>query len=183
MSTNPAFFVEVLSAIYRPDPDSGVQETVEQDPKRARAIASQAYGLMRTWHRVPGEVNGIVDGAVLEDWVKHARKLCAEAGRAVIGDQQIGSVLASAPPDADGVWPARAIREVIEITRSRELELGVLVGVHNNRGGTSRGLTDGGAQERSIAGRYRSRMKKVPPEPGPGGSAMVMPCGNVRLVR
>lgn len=155
MSVNPAFFVEVLSAIYRPATDSGVQETIESDPKRARAIASQAYGLLRSWRRVPGEASGIVDSAALEEWVKHARLLCAQADRAVVGDQHIGSLLASAPPDADGIWPTKAVREVIEITRSRKLENGVLLGVHNSRGATWRGLTDGGAQERLIANRYR----------------------------
>ena len=154
MSTNPALFVEVLSAIYRPAADSGIQEMADQDPKRARAVASKAYGLMRSWHAVPGEANGILEAAVLENWVKQARLLCAAAGRAVIGDQQIGSLLASASPDADGIWPAKAVRDLIEITRSRDLEKGVLVGVHNNRGPTWRGLTDGGAQERSIADRY-----------------------------
>jgi hypothetical protein len=155
MSTNPAFFVEVLSAVYRPAPDSGVQETTDQDPKRAQAIASLAYGLLRSWRRVPGEAGGIVDSAALEDWVKRARLLCAQLGRAAIGDEHIGSVVASAPPDADGTWPQKAIRELIEITRSRDLENGVLVGVHNMRGVTWRGLTDGGAQERSLAKQYQ----------------------------
>jgi len=33
------------------------------------------------------------------------------------------------------------------------------MGIHNNRGGTWRGLTDGGAQERSVASRYREYAK------------------------
>jgi hypothetical protein len=155
MSTNPAFFVEVLSAVYPPTPDSGVQEATDQDPKRAQAIASLAYGLLRSWRRVPGEAGGIVDSAALEDWVKRARLLCAQAGRAAIGDEHIGSVLAGAPPDADSTWPQKAIRKLIETTHSRDLENGVLVGVHNKRGVTWRGPTDGGAQERSLARQYR----------------------------
>ena len=153
MSTSPEFFVKVLRSIYRPAPDSGIEEVVE-DTKQARSLAGHAYGLLRSWHKVPGEIDGIVDSAVLQEWVDRVRAGCAEVGRGDIGDQHIGNVLASAPADPDGVWPMKAVRELIERTPSRHIETGVMLGIHNNRGGTWRGMTNGGAQERSIAGRY-----------------------------
>lgn len=159
LSTSPDFFVEVFRSVYRPAADSGVEEEAPKDNKQARAVATHAYGLLRTWHRVPGETNGTVDSAVLLEWVKRARALCAEIGRGDIGDQQIGNLLASSPADPDGVWPAKAVREVIERIPSRHLQTGVMLGIHNNRGGTWRGLTDGGAQERSIASRYHEYAK------------------------
>ena len=60
--------------------------------------------------------------------------LCAQAGRETVGDHHIGQILALAPLEPDGVWPAIPVREVIEITRSRELERGILGGVHSSRG-------------------------------------------------
>jgi hypothetical protein len=158
LSTNPEFFVKVLRSVYRPAPDSGVEEAVE-DNKRASALAGHAYGLLRSWHKVPGETDGTIDQVVLQEWVDRVRALCLEAGRTDIGDQHIGNVLASSPADADGVWPAKAVRELIEKTPSRHIETGVMLGIHNNRGGTWRGLTDGGAQERAIASRYREYAK------------------------
>jgi hypothetical protein len=159
LSTNPEFFVQVLRSVYRPAPDSDIQEEVADDNIQMRALARHAYGLLRSWHRVPGENGGVIDSAALQEWVKRARALCAEAGRGDIGDQQIGNVLASSPAEPDGVWPAKAVREVIERTPSQHLQTGVMLGIHNNRGGTSRGLTDGGAQERSIARRYNEHTK------------------------
>jgi transcriptional regulator with XRE-family HTH domain len=159
LSTSPEFFVQVLRSVYRPARDSGIQEEVVEDSKQARALASHAYGLLRSWHRVPGDTGGTIDSAALQEWVKRARALCAEAGRGDIGDQHIGNVLASSPAEPDGVWPAKAVRELIERTPSQHLHTGVMLGIHNNRGGTWRGLADGGAQERSIASRYHEYAK------------------------
>jgi hypothetical protein len=64
-------------------------------------------------------------------------------------------MLAWAPGDADGTWPCEPVRDVIEVTRSRDLETGLYIGVKNKRGVTSRGMLDGGDQERDLARRYR----------------------------
>jgi hypothetical protein len=91
----------------------------------------------------------------LEDWVRAARIQAAQVGRADVADSQIGQVLAHAPPEPDGIWPAIPIRELIRIARSQYLENGIYVGIHNKRGGTSRAMSDGGAQERNLANYYR----------------------------
>ncbi len=155
MSTAPSFFVEVISAVYRPAPDSGVVEPTPADAERAGAIARQAYELLRSWMIVPGLDNGLIDATVLEEWVKDTRILCKNGGRLAVGDQHIGSVLAYAPADSAGIWPAVEVRELVEITRSKDLETGIFMGVHNRRGATMRGMTDGGAQERDLAKTYR----------------------------
>ena len=63
-------------------------------------------------------------------------------------------MLAHAPRDPEGIWPAVPVRDLIEITRSQELERGLVIGVHNSRGVTSRAMNDGGAQERDLARYY-----------------------------
>jgi hypothetical protein len=68
-----------------------------------------------------------------------------------MADYCIGQVLAHAPRDSEGIWPAVPVRDLIEITRSSDLEQGLHVGVHNSRGVTSRAPNDGGAQERDLA--------------------------------
>ena len=78
-----------------------------------------------------------------------------------MGDRQIGNILAAAATDKDGIWPPSPIRDVIEITRSRELETGILVGVYNRRGVTMRSPLDGGAQERDLATNYHRCSKAV----------------------
>jgi transcriptional regulator with XRE-family HTH domain len=155
LATEPRFFVEVLSKVYRPSKESGIEEPPE-DRERQQAVARQAYNLLRSWHRIPGTTDeGALEPAALEAWVREARIQAARVGRDVIADQQIGQVLAHAPRDPEGVWPAIPVRDLIEITRSQELERGLVIGVHNTRGVTSRAMNDGGAQERDLARYYR----------------------------
>lgn len=156
LATEPRFFVEVLSKVYRPSTESGIEEAPPDDLEREQAIARQAYNLLRAWRRIPGTTEDcILDPAALEVWVREARILAVQGGRDTIADHQIGQVLANAPRDSEGIWPAIPVRDLIEITRSQELERGVFIGVRSSRGVTSRAPNDGGAQERELARYYR----------------------------
>ena len=156
LASSPAFFMQILCAVYLPSKDSGIVEPEPEDSEKAQSVASQAWSLLRDWRRIPGSNdNGEIDGEALETWVKEVRKHCAACGRVEVGDRQIGNILAAAAIDKDGAWPPAAIRDVIEITRSRELEAGILIGVNNRRGVTWRSPLDGGAQERDLAANYR----------------------------
>ena len=160
LAERPSFFIEVLSALFKPSEESGLVEPPSDNPEHAQAIASRAFDLLRLWDRVPGTMpDGHIDGAALENWVKEARKLAAAVGRADIADQKIGEALSASPVDADGIWPASPVRDVIEITRSKHLETGFQIGLHNRRGVTTRLPSDGGAQERDLVARYRNFAK------------------------
>jgi hypothetical protein len=161
LATKPEFFVEVLSTIYRGNNEEPGR-IEEEDRERKAALASHAWTLLHSWHLLPGTTSkDAIDEAVLGDWVAAARRLCREADRIEIGDQQIGQVLAWAPSDADGTWPCEPVRDAIEVTRSRDLETGLYIGVKNKRGVTSRGPLDGGDQERDLAKRYREHSEAV----------------------
>ena len=156
MATQPHFFVEVIRKVYRPSTESGIEEPPPGDPEREEAIIRQAYNLLRTWRRLPGTTDdGILEPAALEAWVREARIQAAQVGREAMADYCIGQVLAHSPRDPEGIWPAVPVRDLIEITRSHDLEQGLHVGVHNSRGVTSRLPSDGGAQERDLAQYYR----------------------------
>ncbi|MGY3591736.1 hypothetical protein ACVIGB_008683 [Bradyrhizobium sp. USDA 4341] len=99
--------------------------------------------------------DGSIDGAKLEAWIKEARKLAHAKGRGLVVDQKIGELLSASKIDADGIWPAAPVREVIEAIRSRDLETGVMIGKSNRRGVTSRAYGDDGDQERQLAKQYR----------------------------
>lgn len=158
MSSNPDLFVEVLSAAFHPANKERPVWPPEEAEQR-KMIASHAYRLLDSWRKIPGESSGNIDGAVLAAWVKRARQRCDETDRAKIGDQFIGAMLVSAPSDADGAWPAIPIRELIEQIRSRDLELGIQLAIHNSRGVTTRDPLEGGEQERVIARKYRGYSK------------------------
>jgi transcriptional regulator with XRE-family HTH domain len=153
ISTVPEFFIQVLSAVYRPLSKSTSAES-PLPTENEKAVASQAWHLLESWRQVPGRTGSDIDSQVLKGWVEKAHRLAVEAERGAIGDEYIGKMLSHAPADADGVWPHPAVRDVIENMRNAELETGILVGIHNSRGVTSRGMLDGGRQERDIASSY-----------------------------
>jgi transcriptional regulator with XRE-family HTH domain len=162
LATSPVFFLQVLSTAYRGENEKGLDEDAA-DYEVQKSMAGQAWTLLHSWSHVPG-LSGdgkAVNGAQLEAWVREARILCAKADRAAIGDQIIGQVLAHAPADEDGTWPCTPVRELIEITRSNDLESGIRTGVFNKRGVTTRLPTDGGAQERELAARYQDLSDKT----------------------
>jgi hypothetical protein len=97
-----------------------------------------------------------VDSKKLESWVAEVRKSCAAEGRVDVGDLKIGELLAQSPVGSDNVWPAEAVREIIENSMSRHLEEGMQTGRYNLRGVTSRMYGEGGDQERDLAMQYRS---------------------------
>ena len=84
-----------------------------------------------------------------------ARSVLHEQDRGAIGDQRIGSVLRYSPVGDDGVWPHEAIRVLIEELAAEHVERGIEVQVYNSRGVTSRGVYEGGDQERALADQYR----------------------------
>ncbi|TWB93196.1 Xre family transcriptional regulator [Bradyrhizobium macuxiense] len=160
LAINPDLFVQLITAIFRPSQDSGVVDPPVENEEQARNIASQAFRLLRLWDVIPGTAaDGSIDGAKLEAWVKEARKLAHAKGRGLVADQKIGELLSASKTDADGIWPAVPVREVIEAIRSRDLETGVMIGKSNRRGVTSRAYGDGGDQERQLAKQYRDWSK------------------------
>jgi hypothetical protein len=162
LATSPEFFVEVLSAIYRSNrPDEEEQIPEGEERERRAAIASNAFTLLNSWRLVPGLADRRIDAEALARWVSKARELCEKAGRKEIGEQKIGEILAHAPDDSDGTWPCLEVRDVIEAACSSHIESGLLVGIHNKRGVTTRSPTDGGAQERDLALTYRRHAKAI----------------------
>ncbi|WP_435299721.1 helix-turn-helix domain-containing protein [Timonella sp. A28] len=157
LSKDPTDFVNMVSAIFR----------AEGEPKRTptpqeQAFARRAFSVLRRWRTLPGLADdGSIDADQLTEWVRAARLALADNGRASIGDEQIGQVLASSPVGSDGVWPAEAVREVIENVGNARIDTGLLIGKTNQRGVTSRDVFDGGDQERVLEQQYREMASKI----------------------
>lgn len=156
LSEKPSLFVEMVSAVFKPSEESGIVDPVQTDPERARAIAHQAYRLLELWNQLPGtREDGTIDGVVLEAWIKDARALAKAAGREDVADSQIGKTLSASPMGGDNVWPAEAVRDVLDLFRSKPMLEGFWIGKSNRRGVTTRMPGDGGELERKEAARYR----------------------------
>ncbi|WP_244425787.1 helix-turn-helix domain-containing protein [Rhizobium etli] len=156
LASNPQLFVEMISAIYKPSDESGVADDVQLEPERAKILAHKAFDLLRLWDVVPGSSDdGTIDQTALEGWVREARRLARSVGREDIADQKIGEILACSGVGKDSIWPAEAVREVIESVRSGQVDTGVMIGRRNLRGVTTRLPGDGGVQEHQLVATYR----------------------------
>jgi hypothetical protein len=149
LAREPAFFVDVLSIVFKPR---------HRDPEREvpSHLATNAYRLLDDWRILPGSeaAGSAIDEVKLNAWIDELLPRLREADRLEIGLDQIGKILAKGPADHDGLWPSRPVRAAIERLASSELDVGFRVEVYNSRGVTSRGLTAGGDQERQLRDRY-----------------------------
>ncbi len=162
LQKDPSFFAQLISFIYKQDgraPDSGQKDI---DKGAAERRAHVAYEVLDSWRLMPGlKDDGTFDEKELIDWVEAARKQCAEINRVKGGDLQIAFMLAHAPSDSDGIWPHIAVRNLIECLNNELIDRHIQIGIYNSRGDVSRGLNEGGRQERELAEKYNKMSDKV----------------------
>ncbi|HVR10646.1 MAG TPA: hypothetical protein VMW75_21550 [Thermoanaerobaculia bacterium] len=168
LASDPTFFVEVLATVYRPrrDEATGTSEaTAEAAPasptEQQQAHAQNAYRLLSEWRVLPGRrEDGTVDSKALADWVAASRRELKKRQRLTVGDVHIGTLLASSPADPDGTWPCVEVRDLVEALQSRDIEDGLRTALYNRRAATSRGMLDGGEQERALAAKYHAQAER-----------------------
>jgi hypothetical protein len=68
-------------------------------------------------------------------------------------------LLAKSKPGTDGIWPSESIREVLEEVGTKEIAVGMSIGLYNSRGAHWRGPS--GDQERELAAKYRGWSKTI----------------------
>ena len=148
LARDPAFFFKLLSDAFRA---KGDEKEASSDERRSRAEA--AYRVFMNWRSIPGTAeDGSLDPARLSSWTREARRLAASSGRAEVGDAVIGRMLAYSPGDpADGAWPHRAVRDLLEQVGSGPTERSILAEQHAKRGVFTKGMDEGGDQERALA--------------------------------
>ena len=163
---DPCFFVEMIARMYAPADESmpsGPTDGAEAGTAGALAAvaASKAWSVLHHWRRIPGlRDDGTVDSGVMQDWITQALEEFAKQELVTLGSGYIGEMLAKAPAessDEHGIVPPPAVRDALEALRSSGIEHGLARGISNLRGVHSRGLMDGGNDERELADRYREQ--------------------------
>lgn len=159
LATEPAFFVELLTAMYRKRHEEKPSGPLDE---QKLAVSKRARELLDDWSTVPGSrKDGTIDGAALLSWVKSVREESKKIDRIEVCDLQLGKILACSPDDADGTWPCVAVREVLEQVESAEIGRGFNMAVHNNRSIVTKSLREGGRQERDLADKFGKLAAKV----------------------
>lgn len=154
LADDPGFFIEMLSLVFRAA-DEEKREGNAEDVAKARA----AYELLNTWDIIPGTTDSGIDSTTLMAWVGDARERAAATNRTMVADLEIGEMLGRGSHGTP--WPPAAVCEVLEEIESDEIRRGFSIGVSNLRGMTSRGLEDGGKQERGLAETYRVHAAEI----------------------
>jgi len=147
LMSNPAFFVELLCVLYKPE--HGEREEQSESTKAAAEIALRFFQNCRL---LPGtQPNGVVDRQAFVKFIEEARELCRKRDRLTVCDITLGQILAHSPVGQDGVWPFEPAREVLDRLELENMRRGFRDGAINKRGETWRAADKGGAQERVLA--------------------------------
>ena len=155
----PSLFADVITWAFKRTDGEAEESVDDQVLERRRHVAFNVIWILRL---LPGIMeDGSVDAEALSTWVNEARRMCRERDRENMADDQIGQMLAIAPAGEDGIWPCEPVRDLLDDLASRHIGIGFTMGKNNLRGVTTRGVFDGGAQEKSLADKYRQDAAKI----------------------
>lgn len=164
LAHSPELFMHAVALSFNRD-DDGIdpEEWRIEDQSKRSAIAMTCFRLLDRVKRLPGYnvTTKTLEVKELRKWILQSQKLLSEHGRKEVGNQLIGQYLARDQTSTKESWPSQAVCEVLEEFGTDDLATGFKIQMHNSRGVTSRGLTDGGQQERELAEYYRARAKQV----------------------
>jgi len=160
------FYLDSLCALYRyfeRDPDCFAElvisvESAEIDFDDSFNIVMQQgfFEIVVFWQIIPGlQVDGSVDAAFLMGWVEAVRKRLVGHVSVEKSELYLGYVLGSSPNGADGMWPAEAVRSVVERMKSSFLERGISVRCYNRDSRGTRRDYIGGVPEWCLVNKYR----------------------------
>ena len=147
MALDPSTFVDLVCIAYRrasvrsQDSDPYADMSPEQPDQRA-GHATAVDRILHSWQRPPGlHRGGLVNYEELRAWMDEAQELLDQRDRRRIGDEHIGRVLSTAPPDpTDGIAPPITIRRLLEEGKTRQFETGLAMGLQSGPTGIRGGL-------------------------------------------
>ncbi len=160
MADSPEFFFHLIKTVFRAEGEAPAENASEAEI----SSATQSFRLLMNFDTLPGATDDGVDSDVLSAWVDTVRDLGRENGRAPITDQYVGHALAHST-QVDPFWPGPVVAAEIERVKSEDVETGVRIERFNKRGVTTRGMDDGGQQERDLADKYAAWAAAAKPWP------------------
>jgi hypothetical protein len=153
LASSPAFFCEVLALVFRSDQDDKTEKKeLTQEQQR---VAQNAYRLLHRWQTIPGTSNdGSFDGQRFLEWLAEVKRATKESGHLRVAMNQIGQVLAFAPPDPSGLWIHESIAQALDAKDALDMRRGLASGLFNKRGVFA---FSHGVEERKLAADYRAK--------------------------
>lgn len=119
-----------------------------------RAVAENAWELLRGWDIVPGtQAGGAFSGEAFTEWFGRVQELCRASGHLSPALYRIGSVMIHAPSDPDGLWIHRVAASALNHKDANSMRSGFRTALFNSRG--AHVVDPSGTSERRLAERYR----------------------------
>jgi hypothetical protein len=157
LASHPAFYCEVIAAVFRSDRDD--PEERRKPTERETRLAQSAYALLHGWRILPGSLdNGSFDGKRFTDWLNEVKQRCTASGHLRIAMDQLGQALAHAPMDPSGLWIHRSVATALDARDAADMRDAFCVGVFNRRGVHT---FSHGTEEKRISDMYRERAKAL----------------------
>ena len=156
LASDPAFFAEVVSLVFRSKKDNQNDATLDE---QRRNLVRNAYTLLTGWKRCPGILDdGSFDIDVFNSWLQEARRITEETGHGEVGQIQIGHILTHAPSDPDGLWIHEAVAMVLNGRDTEDMRSGFTTELFNQRG--VHGFT-AGKEELELAQQNRDKAEDL----------------------
>jgi hypothetical protein len=157
LSTDSAFFCEVVRLIYRPKNVSMPQaEPTEQE----KSVASNAWHLLHRWRTPPGiQIDGSFNKDAFKKWIEETLDACEKTGHLEIAFSHIGKVLYYSPPDPSGLWIDKTVAETLDRKDADEIRNGFCSEIFNSRG--VHWVDPTGKPERDLAEKFRKQAEEV----------------------
>jgi hypothetical protein len=157
LASDPEFFCEAIRLIYR----SKKEDQVSTKPgEKSRAIAENAWRLLRKWKIPPGtQEDGTFSAEHFKDWLQRVKALCEESGHLEVALIHIGGVLIHAPSDPNGLWIHRAVATALNDRDAENMRDGFSTGTCNSRG--AYWVDPTGKPEKELAEQFRHKAEDV----------------------
>jgi len=156
LASDPDFFCDVIQLIYRPK-DVEEPETVDEDTK---AIATNAWRLLREWKRPPGlHDDGSFSAEEFIAWFEKVKERCSESGHLEVAMIKVGEVLFYCPEDPGGLWINEEVAKQLNASDTADMRNGFRTEVFNSRG--VHWVDPTGRPERELAQQWRQKAEAV----------------------
>ncbi|WP_031463700.1 hypothetical protein [Paenibacillus polymyxa] len=156
LSSDPEFFCEMIRLVYRSKKSDEITELNEQ----TKALADNAWHLLRNWTRVPGaQEDAMFDGLSFVTWLQSVKEICSESGHLEVALAKIGEVLIYTPADPDGLWINHFVAQELNSREAEDMRSGFSTGIYNSRG--AHWVDSTAKPELELAEQYRKQAEDI----------------------
>ncbi|MGY4639635.1 hypothetical protein [Pseudomonas sp. TE24901] len=158
LATQPDFFCELISLVYRSKKDQ--DDDVEELSDQAKAIATNAWRLLHEWKWPPGlQSDNSFSAAEFDSWFNSVKAKCLESGHLEVALMKLGEVLFYCPSDASGLWIVESVAKILNSRDGEPIRSGFCTEVFNSRG--AHWVDPTGSPERELANHWREKANAV----------------------